>query len=246
MTAEGDRRADGRGHRESHISPALDKQIDLVQHRGQKADSAALRPVQPRHHERTESIRDRGDAARQNAVSPPAIEKRERQRDEHLHRRLGGHRIRERQRQRQSSQRRKCRALSVGQQWIPAPRERVPQGRVSNLPRLSHLMRPRHEQHRHVMRLHVQNAVLSQPRRRRRPRRDEVRDVRSDADIWSRHGLEQKDEHERVEQNCDSFRQGIASAPLARYRKIVEQLQKEFRDTAPAYLLPKVKVKHST
>ena len=125
MPAEDDRRADRCRHREARVRPPLDEQIDLVQHRRQKAGRGALREMQPRHDERTESVRDRGDAARQHAVSPPAIEKRKRQRDEHLHRRLGRHRVAERQRQRENPQRRKGRALRVA----PATDSRIPPAR---------------------------------------------------------------------------------------------------------------------
>ena len=103
MSTENDHRNDGCGERESPRRPLLGEQVDRVEHRRQPDRRRADREVQPDHHERSETEADRGHHARHHPVAPPAIEKGEGERDENLHRPLGGDRVLQRQRQREQA-----------------------------------------------------------------------------------------------------------------------------------------------
>ncbi len=82
--------------------------------------------MQPHRDERSQAEGDRGDQTGNDAVEPPAEQKRERQRDQDLHGRLGTDRRGQRKREGLQPQWRQRRALTIRQQRMPAARQRVP------------------------------------------------------------------------------------------------------------------------
>jgi hypothetical protein len=158
--------------------------------------------VQPDHGERGEAEGDRADGRGQLRIAAtPAEQKRERQRGEHLHRRLGGHRVAEGQRQREEAHGRQRGALRIREQRIAGGRERVPERRLERLPALADLMRPRRDLVDEIVHPDVRGTGEMIVADRVGPRLQRGQKIDGDVDVRPAHRREQEEEHQRVKQH---------------------------------------------
>ena len=220
MAAEEDRRPDSRGGGEAPERSPLRDPIDQVQHGRRPARGRHVWEMQPAVKESCEAEDHRADDAGQLRIAAPAAEeKRERQRDQDLHRRLGGHEIRRWHRQREQADRREPLTLSVREQRIAGPGHLVPQGRLQRLPALAHLNAPHGVLQRNVVHLavdrflHVGGEV---------PRRERVQEVILGDDVVLRQRLEEEDQHQREEEERHLLRELDSAPPRQRNRARVQ------------------------
>ena len=206
MAAVKHRRPDDHGEEKASIRALLDQQLDRQKCKRQPDRDGNDREMEPRDHKRAEGERDRADRRRQFVIAAPAEEIHPRQRDQQLHRGLGGHGVAERQRQREDAQRRHRGALAIGEQWIAAAGQRVPDREVQRAPRLPRLMRPRHDLHGQIVHLRVRQQSPLIPVS---PRRQDVDEVHRHVDVAPGHRPEEVDQNERVEERGHAPRQRV-------------------------------------